>query len=133
VGRVGRLAVRERAGKTQVSGILTWNPVYRLIRKSGPYPVEEAQELTQEFFAYLLGGRRRAARARKESFLKGILRAFLSKVRRRPGLGRKDGRLTLSLEGADPEIEVAVANLEHLSPDERLNRHWAEEILSQSA
>lgn len=125
--------MRERAGNTQAAGTLTWNPVYRLIRKSGPYPVEEAQELTQEFFAYLLAGRRRAVRARRRSLLKGILRAFLSRIRRRPALGRKDGRLTLSLEGADPEIEVAVANPEHLAPDEVLDRHWAEEILTRSA
>lgn len=130
--------MREKAGRTGSQAPLTWNPVYRLIRKSGPYPVEEAQDLTQDFFAYLLESHTRAVgpteRSRREAFLKEVLRGFLSSIRRgRPGLGSKDGRLTLSLEGADPEIEVAVANLGHLAPDEVLDRHWAEEILSRSA
>ena len=116
---------------------LFWRPVYQFIRKAGPYPSEEARDLTQDFFAYMLegrgGGRPPASPAEMGEFLKEALRGFLAELRhRRPGLERKGDRLTLSLEGADPEIEIAVANLEHWAPDEILDRHWAEELLSRT-
>ncbi len=115
---------------------LYWKPVYRSIRRAGPYPAEEAWDLTQDFLAHLLEtrgrGRLPASPARAEGFLKEALRGFLS-GRRRPAPEAKGGRLTLSLQGPDPEIAVVVANPEHLAPDEVLDRHWAEELLSRTA
>ena len=117
---------------------LYWEPVYRFIRKAGPYPAEEAWDLTQDFLSRLFEARGRgrlpSSPGEAGEFLKEALRGFLSELRRRrPGLEAKGGRLTLSLEGADPEIEIVVANPEHLAPDEVTDRHWAEELLSRTA
>ncbi len=135
--RSGAAGGGEGAGRPAGSLSLYWQPVYRLIRKAGPYPVDEARDLTQDFFASLLETHAKSglpsSAGEMRASLREALRGFLSNLgRRRPG-SRAAARAVLSLDGADPGTESLLADADHLSPDEIIDRHWAEELLSRTA
>src|SRR5262249_10894727 len=71
-----------------------WRPVYKFIRTAGRASIEDAKDLTQEFFSYFLEGgllgKYREEKGRFRSFLKGVLRRFLSEARR-DGAAQKRG------------------------------------------
>src|SRR5215467_2189020 len=79
-----------------------WYPLYAFIRRRG-YPVEQAQDLTQEFFASVLEKRYidRADRnkGRFRTFLLSSLTHFLfDEVDRRNALKRGGSQITLAFE-----------------------------------
>src|SRR2546428_12281386 len=79
-----------------------WWPLYGFVRREG-YKPEEAQDLTQAFFARLLERRDlanvRQERGRLRSYLLASIRNFLSKARHREmTLKRGEGRPLGSLE-----------------------------------
>ena len=65
-----------------------WFPLYAFVRRAG-YSAEDAQDLTQEFFARLLAKNYLAVadqqRGRFRSFLLGAMKHFLAKEERRQG------------------------------------------------
>src|SRR5688572_2196319 len=80
-----------------------WRPVYTFIRTASRSSVEDAKDLTQEFFGYLMEGdvlaAYRAERGRFRVFLKGVLRNFLSHDRRdRSRQKRGGGKVPFSLD-----------------------------------
>jgi hypothetical protein len=96
-----------------------WWPLYGFVRRQG-YKPEDAQDLTQAFFARLLERRDlktvRQERGRLRSYLLASLKNFLSKARHREmTVKRGEGRPLVSLEdfarararrpGAGPQIE----------------------------
>ena len=79
-----------------------WWPLYGFVRREG-YKPEEAQDLTQAFFARLLERRDfetvRRERGRLRSYLLASMKNFLSKARdREKALKRGEGRPLISLD-----------------------------------
>ena len=112
-----------------------WWPLYGFVRRNG-YSPEEAQDLTQGFFALLLERRDldvvRREKGRLRSYLLVSLKNFLAKARRRElAVKRGEGRALVPLdellarEGAD--LEPA----DSLSADRIFERRWALTLLEQ--
>jgi RNA polymerase sigma-70 factor (ECF subfamily) len=116
---------------------LYWRPVYKFIRTAGRASIEDAKDLTQEFFGYFLEGnllaKYREEKGRFRSFLKGVLRRFLSEARR-DGAAQKrgGGKPLLSLDVTELETERFVSEKGAMTPDEIFDRQWARDVLMES-
>jgi len=112
-----------------------WRPVYSFIRREGTGH-EEAEDLTQAFFALLLQ-RRNFADVRKEkgrlrSYLLTSLKHFLvSQHRRAVTVKRGKGQQPVPLEelAAIGRADIEPAN--HLSADRIYERRWALTLMEQ--
>lgn len=116
---------------------LYWRPVYKFIRTAGGASIEDAKDLTQDFFRYLIEGdllaRYRAEKGRFRSFLKGVLRNFLSQANRdAQAQKRGGGQVVVSLDVGGLETERFLAERERLSPEEIFDRQWAADVLNES-
>lgn len=116
---------------------LYWRPVYRFIRTASRGSVEDAKDLTQEFFGYLMEGEVLAAyrsdRGRFRVFLKGVLRNFLAHDRRDRGrLKRGGGKLPFSLDVDALESGDVLADPRARTPEELFDRQWADDVLSSA-
>jgi RNA polymerase sigma factor (sigma-70 family) len=114
-----------------------WRPVYKFIRTAGKASIEDAKDLTQEFFRYLIEGgllaRYRQEKGRFRSFLKGVLRNFLSQARRDAHAQKRGGgQAVVSLDVEGLETERFLADRERLSPEEIFDRQWASDVLNES-
>ena len=111
-----------------------WRPLYAFVRRQGNSP-EEAQDLTQSFFASLLERRDfdrvRKERGRLRSYLLGSLKHFLANDRRRAmSLKRGEGRALISLDELGPD-EGADFELQAMSADRLYDQRWALSLLDQ--
>lgn len=116
---------------------LYWRPVYKFVRTAGGASIEDAKDLTQEFFGYFLEGnllaKYREEKGRFRSFLKGVLRRFLSEARRDGAAQKRGGGVpVLSLDVAELETERFAREKGTLTPDEIFDRQWARDVLLQS-
>jgi RNA polymerase sigma factor (sigma-70 family) len=116
---------------------LYWRPVYKFIRTAGGRSIEDAKDLTQEFFSYLLEGdvitKFEGEKGRFRTFLKGVLRNFLSETHRNASrLKRGGGRLVVQLDPDAIERGGFPAEREHYKPEQIFDRQWAAEVLAQS-
>ena len=110
-----------------------WQPLYAYVRRAG-YSREEAEDLTQEFFARLLAqnivARADPARGRFRSFLLASLKHFLanewSKAHARK---RGGGAQLLPLEFDTAETRCAQPVAPGDSPDRAFDRQWALALL----
>lgn len=114
---------------------LYWRPVYRFVRVAGGAGVEDAKDLTQDFFAHVMEDdfvvRHDPDRGRFRSFLKGALRHFLSNDRRDRGRRKRGGgRSIVPIEVT--EIESSRFAQESASPDEIFDRQWARDVVRQA-
>ena len=130
-GREGHPEARERFFAQY------WRPIYKFIRTAGRSSVEDAKDLTQEFMSYLLEGdllaKYRQEKGRFRSFLKGVLRRFLSESRRDgAALKRGGGKPLLSLDVTELETDAFLAEKGRLSPEEVFDRQWARDLLVES-
>lgn len=105
-----------------------WYPLYAYIRRRG-YEVEEAQDLTQEFFTEMLENRRLKnvdpKRGKFRSFLLGAMNHFLANDwRRAHTLKRGGGKALISLDDT-AERRYAVDASTGLSPEKMYERRWA--------
>ena len=112
-----------------------WFPLYAYVRRSG-HPVDEARDLTQEFFARLLEkGYLRAAdseRGRFRSFLLTAFKRFLSKERDRAGsLKRGGGRKLLSLDFELGESRFRLEPATDVTAEAVYERRWALAMLDE--
>lgn len=113
-----------------------WYPLYLFVRHRG-YAPDDAADLTQEFFAYLLekevvrGADPAAGRFR--SFLLGTLKNYLS---HRQGWARAQKRggtsKTISLDGGWAEERYVAEPLDELTPEGAFQRRWALTVLERS-
>lgn len=114
-----------------------WRPVYKFIRTAGGASIEDAKDLTQEFFSYFLEGgllaKYRSEKGRFRSFLKGVLRRFLSESRR-DGAAQKrgGGRAILSLNVSEVETDQFLSEKRNQSPEAVFDRQWARDVLVES-
>jgi len=112
-----------------------WWPLYGFVRREG-YKPEEAQDLTQAFFARLLERRDletvRQERGRLRSYLLASLRNFLSKARHRElTIKRGEGRPLVSLEDLLARERADQEPAHKLSADRIYERRWALTLLEQ--
>jgi RNA polymerase sigma factor (sigma-70 family) len=112
-----------------------WRPLYAFVRRQGS-GVEEAQDLTQAFFARLLARRDfdavRREKGRLRSYLLVALKHFLANERQRANaIKRGKGRALIPL---DELIEHGGAELEpadNLTADKIYERRWALTVLEK--
>jgi len=112
-----------------------WWPLYSFVRRQG-YTPEEAQDLTQGFFASFLERRDldavRREKGRLRSYLLASLKNFLGKVRRRAmTIKRGEGRPLVSLEELLARESADLEPVDALSPDRIYERCWASALLEQ--
>jgi RNA polymerase sigma-70 factor (ECF subfamily) len=110
-----------------------WQPLYAYVRRAG-YSREEAEDLTQAFFARLLARNAIAsadpARGRFRSFLLVSLKRFLANERERARAAKRGGGVP-SVPMADDTGEVGHARpvADGDSPDQAFDRQWALALL----
>ena len=112
-----------------------WWPLYGFVRREG-YKPEEAQDLTQAFFARLLERKDletvRQERGRLRSYLLASLKNFLSKARHREmTVKRGEGRPLVSLEDLLARERADQEPAHKLSADRIYERRWALTLLEQ--
>ena len=112
-----------------------WFPLYAYVRRRG-YSKEDAEDLTQAFFArflarnYLAG--LSAGRGRFRAFLLASLKHFLIndwKKSQRLKRGGGEAPLSLDWQTADTKFQVAATN--EPSPDKTFDREWALALLAK--
>lgn len=112
-----------------------WWPLYGFVRRQG-YAPEEAQDLTQGFFALLLKRRDldavRQEKGRLRSYLLTSLKNFLGKAHRRAmTLKRGGGRPLVPLEELLARERADLEPADTLSADRVYERRWALSLLEQ--
>jgi RNA polymerase sigma-70 factor (ECF subfamily) len=112
-----------------------WWPLYGFVRRNG-YTPEEAQDLTQGFFALFLERRDleavRREKGRLRSYLLVSLKNFLGKARRRDtALKRGEGRPLVSLDKLLARECADFEPADMLSADRVYERRWALTLLEQ--
>jgi RNA polymerase sigma-70 factor (ECF subfamily) len=109
-----------------------WRPVYAFLRRAGGRSNEDAKDLTQAFFAWLLEGEA----IRKYAPEKGGLRPFLKTLLRRflahadeaaAALKRGGGRPALSLEGFAEGVDLPGGDAEAL-----FEQAWRNEVVRRA-
>jgi RNA polymerase sigma-70 factor (ECF subfamily) len=112
-----------------------WRPVYSFIRREGTGH-EEAEDLTQAFFALLLQRRNfgdvRKEKGRLRSYLLTSLKHFLvSQHRRAVTVKRGKGQQPVPLEELAAIGRVDIEPADHLSADRIYERRWALTLMEQ--
>lgn len=114
-----------------------WPPIYAYLRRQR-HGVEDAQDLTQEFFARLIKkdwlSHLEHQEGKFRSFLLTFLENFLSDERARANAQKRGGGLTfLSLDEMQVEERSSAALADGLSPEQVFERRWAQAVLEQAA
>lgn len=112
-----------------------WYPLYAFVRREG-HGADDAQDLTQEFFARLLEKNWLDAvdreRGKFRSFLLAAMRHFLAnewdRARR---LKRGGGQVILSLDAESAESRYALEPADPATADRIFERRWALTLLEQ--
>jgi len=110
-----------------------WYPLYAYVRRRG-HPEQDAQDLTQGFFARLLEGRafRRVApgRAKFRSYLLVSLKNFLADQHdREQAQKRGGGQSTISFDGQEAEQRYQLEPAHGETPEKLFERRWAMTVL----
>jgi RNA polymerase sigma factor (sigma-70 family) len=112
-----------------------WYPLYAYVRRQGHSP-EDAQDLTQEFFARLLAknylGDVDRGKGRFRSFLLAALKHFLANEwDRAQAAKRGGGQRPISLDDTDAEARYRAEPADTLSADKIFERRWALTLLEK--
>jgi RNA polymerase sigma factor (sigma-70 family) len=112
-----------------------WWPLYGFVRRQGSSP-EEAQDLTQGFFAMLLERRDfesvRREKGRLRSYLLVSLKNFLAKAHRRElAVKRGGGQSLVPLDALLARERADLEPADTLSADKIYERRWALTLLEQ--
>jgi RNA polymerase sigma factor (sigma-70 family) len=113
-----------------------WPPLYGYVRRQG-YRPEDAQDLTQAFFAKLLEknfwARADPQKGRFRSFLLTALRQFLSDERDRARTAKRGGGVPLiSLDERAGEEHFIEGLGQNLSGEQQFDLRWASTVLQQA-
>jgi len=113
-----------------------WQPLYVFIRRKG-YPEEDAQDLTQEFFARLLERRDfetvHPYKGKFRTFLLAAMTHFLANERDRArAVKRGAGQKLISLSEIKPEQFRALEPVSDVSPDKLFDLRWAMTVLERA-
>jgi RNA polymerase sigma factor (sigma-70 family) len=112
-----------------------WRPAYSFIRRQGAGP-EEAEDLTQGFFALLLERRDldavRREKGRLRSYLLTAVKHFLaSEQRRAMAVKRGKGKRLVPLEQLSANERTEMEPADPLSADLLYERRWASTLMEQ--
>jgi RNA polymerase sigma-70 factor (ECF subfamily) len=113
-----------------------WYPLYAYVRRKG-YPAPDAQDLTQEFFAWLLARNYVSAADRQKgkfrSYLLGTFEHFLAREWRRAHAEKRGGgQAVFSLDEMDAESRYLLEPAHELTPAKMFDRRWATTLLEQA-
>jgi RNA polymerase sigma factor (sigma-70 family) len=132
-GEASRSGAREALEKLCTA---YWYPLYAFVRYRG-YSPDEAQDLTQSFFARLIetGGFASAdpERGRFRSYLLGAMKHFLTNEWHRARARKRGGGVKfLDLDALDPEARYALRPARSPDPDAGFDREWARETIARA-
>src|SRR5881227_3818181 len=110
-----------------------WRPIYGFLRRQGFRP-EEAEDITQGFFAQLLERRKfsslRKEKGRLRSFLLGALKYFMADERRRAtAIKRGRGQRLIPLEELRADERIDMEPADPVTAEMIYERRWALTIL----
>src|SRR5436190_3374336 len=130
----GESAPAQRALETLCQGY--WYPIYVYVRRKG-YGADDAQDLTQEFFAQLIRKRhlRLADRTRGKfrTFLLATLDYFLAREWSRAHRQKRGGQFSfISLDQQTPEERYRLEPTDSETPEKKFLRQWALAVLEQT-
>jgi RNA polymerase sigma-70 factor (ECF subfamily) len=112
-----------------------WRPIYSFVRREGVGP-EEAEDITQGFFAQLLE-RKSLSAVRKEkgrlrSYLLGALKYFLADEQRRAmAIKRGKGQRLIPLEDLHADERIEMEPADPVTAEMIYERRWALTVLEQ--
>jgi RNA polymerase sigma-70 factor (ECF subfamily) len=112
-----------------------WFPLYAYVRRRG-YTREDAEDLTQAFFARFLGKNYLAGlsaeRGRFRAFLLASLKHFLANEWDKSQRQKRGGGVTpLSLDWQTADTQFQIAATAEPSPDKAFDREWAVALLAK--
>ena len=112
-----------------------WFPLYAYVRRHG-FSKENAEDLTQAFFAKLLERQDFAGLKRKNgrfrAFLLAALKNFLANERDRAGRLKRGGDFThFSLDWQSADTQFQIADRGQVPPDAAYDREWAVALLER--
>jgi RNA polymerase sigma factor (sigma-70 family) len=112
-----------------------WRPIYAFLRRQGFGP-EEAEDITQGFFAQLLERRKfsavRQEKGRLRSFLLGALKYFLADEQRRAmAIKRGKGQRLIPLEDLRSDERIEMEPADPMTAEMISERRWALTVLQQ--
>jgi RNA polymerase sigma factor (sigma-70 family) len=110
-----------------------WFPLYAFVRRAG-HTVEDAQDLTQEFFARLLARdlliRADRRKGKFRTFLLAALKHFLAdQWDRARAQKRGGGKAVISFDGLDAESRYRLEPADDLTPERMFEKQWALSLL----
>lgn len=114
-----------------------WYPLYAYVRRHG-YDATVAKDLTQEFFAQLLGKQLLAgvdpSKGSFRSWLLGVMNHFLAhEWAKNHAQKRGGGRHVVSLDQLQAEERYALEPMEKFTPEKIFERRWAFAVLDRAA
>lgn len=111
-----------------------WHPLYAYVRRRGFSP-EDAQDLTQDFFARLIDreamGTVTRAKGRFRSFLLASMNHFLADEWDKSRAQKRGGGKGMTLNLQDAETWFGEIPAEDLTPERAFDRRWAITLLEQ--
>jgi RNA polymerase sigma factor (sigma-70 family) len=111
-----------------------WHPLYAYVRRRG-YSPEDAQDLTQEFFARLLERNAVATvapdRGRFRSFLLASMNHFLADEWDKARAQKRGGGRVISLDLRTAETRLDGPSARELTPEQAFERRWTITLLEQ--
>ena len=122
----------ERKAAVEAIATAYWRPVYKYIRLRWNLEPEDAQDMTQEFFARMIENeflaKYDAAKARMRTFLRSCIdHMMMNRARDAMREKRGSGAAHLSLDFADAEHELAAASVP-ASMDDFFEREWVRSL-----
>jgi DNA-directed RNA polymerase specialized sigma24 family protein len=114
-----------------------WRPLYLFLRREG-IGAEDAQDLTQGFFAHLIESRAYARadpeKGRFRSFLLGALKHFVAHARAHDRTQKRGGGMILGQldTAAIAEADARAVSLQTWSAERVYEREWAETLLRRA-
>jgi RNA polymerase sigma-70 factor (ECF subfamily) len=111
-----------------------WHPLYAYVRRRG-HSSEDAQDLTQAFFARLLERNAVAAvapeKGRFRSFLLASMNHFLSDEWDKARAQKRGGGKVISLDLQSAETRLGEIPVENFTPEKAFEHRWAITLLEQ--
>jgi RNA polymerase sigma-70 factor (ECF subfamily) len=113
-----------------------WYPIYVYVRRKGHGP-DDAQDLTQEFFAQLIAKEHLRLADRNKgkfrTFLLAMLDYFLAREWSRAHRQKRGGQFTfISLDQPAPEERYRLEPADNDTPEKQFVRQWALTVLKQT-
>jgi RNA polymerase sigma-70 factor (ECF subfamily) len=111
-----------------------WYPLYAYVRRRG-YSAQDAEDLTQEFFARLLEKNSLASITREKgkfrSFLLTVLNHFLVDEWKRANAQKRGGHQFVSFDAASAETRYRHEPIETTTAENIFERNWALALLAE--